>query len=999
MATGSILFLLIRVLGRRPFLAFGFVSLLTVALLAAVNLTSHRALERYVADQISRVPWDVSVYQTAEVPVAAEVRKLIAAQDSVTRVEELFFLRTVLPEAISPRVDGEQLRTPWLSMLSASTSELLPPDIRPRGDGAVLVLVGSRAQMGDAYLLLQNRKRFELRAAIGPEGEVGDHEHEPGTAPHTHHAASGSARHVEVFSMPLERAVRIDRNELNRWFLDKTSSPTLIPELGAILVIPYDRELMNKFDALSRGIISGHDDESPDFHVNTGDYFPEIVHLASLDRPHLISGWDVNESLQRLQALTGQLKDRVKRASYSAAVDNTSAVLLDRMAGIARQIDLIGLLVSLPLLWMAWILMVNLSGLLLLNERRKLGLLRLRGTSARAIRTALLFTIFLAAILGGAIGAALGTWLPTLGYTEGALPWRLLIRVQQPEVLAVFLLVGTGMALLVSRRFIRYAAAISPLEASGRVVASEASATRVRFGLLEAAALLVGGIKIAGWLGDFSALRLIDAAWAVPLDRALDFVSFPLFVYGCGTLLAANRRALTIVLSPVVHGISGRLAPFSLKHLGTRQHRMASFLLIVAMMASLSLYPGVMTAVFDDKIERGAETQLGAAVQFTLDGPTLVPGLRLIEGGLTERYAAIRSETDIALANLRKRPEVGGLDYIVEGLVDGLYMPGYGFSGVPIFFLNDPESYLRVARHESPLGATGPFAELIGETKENAILVSQAIHGFYKRDIGSRMPVGRNLDKTMQTARLGGALHYLPGMPTKTVNDRQSFVAARIDYLNHLFGFNAYLVTAANNPWLSKMDVLIPRVAVIARPAPGVSVDRLRNVVRASLPFPPLEIRDTNEEISRLGSDMYIYLARQNFQICLIGGLLLAIIGIFAIALSNYAEDRRTLALLRIRGCGPRDLLRFSAPGLFAPSVIGLLLGAAVAAVVGFGITRLVWELRQILTVLNLLPSHLAVSRQTIEVAGLLVVLLILLAFVFSRWIFRRSARESLRES
>jgi hypothetical protein len=338
-------------------------------LLAAVNLTSHRALERYVADQISRVPWDVSVYQTAEVPVAAEVRKLIAQQDGITRVEELVFLRTVLPEAISPMVDGEQLRTPWLSVLSASAPDLLPPDMRPRGNGAILVLVGSRAQMGDAYLHLQNRKEFQLRAMVGPEGAVGGHshahEHAEGAAPH-----SGGEQHVEVFSVPLERTVRVDRNELNRWFLDKTSSPTLIPELGGILVVPYDRDLMAKFDALSRGIIDHDDDESPDFHVNTGDYFPEIVHLAALDRPHLISGWDVGDSLTRLQAISAELKGTVKGTSYSAAVDNTSAVLLDRMAVIAHQIDLISLLVSLPLLWMAWILMVNLSGLLLLNERR-----------------------------------------------------------------------------------------------------------------------------------------------------------------------------------------------------------------------------------------------------------------------------------------------------------------------------------------------------------------------------------------------------------------------------------------------------------------------------------------------------------------------------------------------------------------------------------------------------------------------------------------------------
>lgn len=990
---GSVLLLLVRVLGRRPFLAFGFVSLLTVALLAAVNLTSHRALERYVADQVSRVPWDISVYQTAEVPVAMEVRELIAKQKGVTRVEELFFLRTVLPQAITPRIDNEPLRTPWLSMLSASSIDLLPPDMRPSERGAILVLVGSRAQMGDAYLQLQNRKSFQLRAMVGPGGEVASHSHDGAES------EPNPEQHVEVFSVPLDRTVRVDRNELNRWFLDKTSSPTLVPELGAILVVPYDREIMNKFDALSRGIVSHEDAESPDYHVNTGDYFPEIVHLAALDRQNLISGWDVAESLDRLQAITAELKATVKATSYSAAVDNTAAVLLERMAGIAHQIDLIGLLVSLPLLWMAWILMVNLSGLLLLNERRKLGLLRLRGTSATSIRTALLLTIAVAAFFGGLVGAVLGTWLPAMGYTEGALPLRLLVRVQQPEILLVFLAVGTGMALLVSRRFILYAAAISPLEASGRVVASEANAARVRFGLMEAAALLVGGIKIAGWLGGFSVVRLIEQPWAVPLDRALDFVSFPLFVYGCGTLIAANRRVLTAVLSPIVHGVSGRLAPYALRHLGTRQHRMASFLLIVAMMASLSLYPGVMTAVFDDKIERGAETQLGAAVQFSLDAPALVPGLRLIEGGLTERYAATRSEADIVLAKLRTRPEVAGLDYIVEGLVDGLYMPGYGFSGVPIFFINNPDNYMRVARHEGQLGATDSFTNLIAKAKDNEIVVSQAIQGFYKREMGSRMPVGRNIDKSMQTVRLGGALHYLPGMPTKTVNDRQSFVAARVDYLNHLFGFNAYMVSTANNPWLAKMDVLIPRVVVIVRPAPGVSTAQLREVVRASLPSEPLEIRDTDEEVSRLGSDMYIYLARQNFQIYLIGGLLLAIIGIFAIALSNYAEDRRTLALLRIRGCGPRDLLRFSAPGLFAPSVIGLLLGAAVAAVVGFGITHLVWELRQILTVLSLLPSHLALSHQTLEVAGLLVALLVLLAFVFSRWIFRRSAREGLRES
>ena len=50
--------------------SFGLVSGLVVFLLAAVTVTSRYAMQRYVADQVERVPWDLSVYQTAEVPLA-----------------------------------------------------------------------------------------------------------------------------------------------------------------------------------------------------------------------------------------------------------------------------------------------------------------------------------------------------------------------------------------------------------------------------------------------------------------------------------------------------------------------------------------------------------------------------------------------------------------------------------------------------------------------------------------------------------------------------------------------------------------------------------------------------------------------------------------------------------------------------------------------------------------------------------------------------------------
>src|SRR5919199_1116708 len=254
-----------RVLGRRPFLAFGLVTLVVVALLAAINVTSRYALKQYVEDQLARVPWDVSLYQNTDLPLAPEVRQAVARVPGVTETQDLIFLRTAVPTTTVAYIDGQPMRTPWLSVLAATDPALLPPDVRPAGGRSVLVLAGNKAQMGDAYLELQNKRRFELRVEAQDE--------------HTDHTHS-----MQAFEVPIERTIRIERNELSRWFMDQTSSPTMVPELGVILVTPYDPQILLDFDAVSRGLkIHDHDDDDPsqsDMHAQPGEYFPDIIHLA-----------------------------------------------------------------------------------------------------------------------------------------------------------------------------------------------------------------------------------------------------------------------------------------------------------------------------------------------------------------------------------------------------------------------------------------------------------------------------------------------------------------------------------------------------------------------------------------------------------------------------------------------------------------------------------------------------------------------------------------------
>ena len=143
---------------------------------------------------------------------------------------------------------------------------------------------------------------------------------------------------------------------------------------------------------------------------------------------------------------------------------------------------------------------------------------------------------------------------------------------------------------------------------------------------------------------------------------------------------------------------------------------------------------------------------------------------------------------------------------------------------------------------------------------------------------------------------------------------------------------------------------------------------------------------------------MFVYLARANMNLYLLGGVLLALVSILTIALVNYSEDRRTLALLRIRGASPDHIRRFVIALILSPALLGFAVGGAVAVLAGYGLANYVWTLREIESVVQLLPTHLVASSLTVGVVVLILVILTGVAFFLGQWTFRRTARENLLE-
>ena len=109
------------------------------------------------------------------------------------------------------------------------------------------------------------------------------------------------------------------------------------------------------------------------------EYAPEVVYVAKIDRPNLISGWDIPGSLARVEEINTRLHrgaietapppkkiftgqpdhshdagevgdDDNKFGATNFIVDSTTEVLLERMQNIARLIGVVSLLVALPLL-------------------------------------------------------------------------------------------------------------------------------------------------------------------------------------------------------------------------------------------------------------------------------------------------------------------------------------------------------------------------------------------------------------------------------------------------------------------------------------------------------------------------------------------------------------------------------------------------------------------------------------------------------------------------
>ena len=338
---------------------------------------------------------------------------------------------------------------------------------------------------------------------------------------------------------------------------------------------------------------------------------------------------------------------------------------------------------------------------------------------------------------------------------------------------------------------------ISPLEASRRVSESETANMKLSFGVLQALALVLGSYVLFGWIFDFSASARYDSNVVRTIDRLLDFVGLPLFLYGLATMIASRRERIQRVMTPIVTPIGGRLSRFASRHISVEA-------------ASRDGIPADRRAderrqpVSDDHqsivLRQGDSRRAGAA----RDG--LAVALQRA-GPHRRRQPARRCRRAVARADSRRSSGcsaslkgvqgVRSVTWMVESVLPSFYLPGYGLKGVPLYLLGSSDAYMQNVYYEPEVGMTADFAHIMSRVRAGGTASSLPVSEFWRLNEATPVLLGMDSERRAISLPSAGTFGFLPGIPPRSVTDRQGYVQARVDYLNHLFSSNAYLVAGS----------------------------------------------------------------------------------------------------------------------------------------------------------------------------------------------------------
>lgn len=566
--------------------------------------------------------------------------------------------------------------------------------------------------------------------------------------------------------------------------------------------------------------------------------------------------------------------------------------------------------------------------------------------------------------------------------------------------LVAFLLIGISAALLAGGSVTRQIRDMSAATAIARVLPSAVQMRAPVWRLIVSiAAVGVASIRIFIWFHASSqdiSVNSIEHSSASPIVLLVDLLTIPVFLAGCAGLLASWPRLFEAMFRLPARWIAGRMRLAVMGALLAERRRSALLLFVTSLAAALAVMPRVATDIFSDRVDRGVAIGVGGDLQLEYDLAEL--SSYKVPQTYQALYEAASSSLDQIQTSLAKNPRTQDVSMVQQYLLPEVFLPDQG--GLPLDIIDDVARYRITVNYDERLGLDRSFSSALNEADGGAFLTSRGFLALRELEVGDHLLVGYTSAGQKVSVRLAGAIAYLPGQPSRQVQQREGFSGAEVDYLNYTSAGDSRAVMSRQSFVRSDLASLpiIPQTAVFIVKLSSEPGAAEKNQLIGDLPIPPRSVRWLSDERANASRDMFVALAVQVMRVFMTGGVAIALIGIVAIGTANFLSYRRMLALVRIRGASTSMATRMAAGLFLLPVLGGVILGALLGVAAGYGVAHVIWTLPRIRGVPAVLANQLQVSGGAwailLTVSGMLILASVTFGIFGARALSTRGLRK-----
>ena len=643
----------------------------------------------------------------------------------------------------------------------------------------------------------------------------------------------------------------------------------------------------------------------------------DTTFLINLDREGLISPWDTKGSMEKVQTVADDIHNIVlANFEFSGEPNNYLDTRLRNFESNFSSTLMNFILVSLPVLFVAWYLGSTVSDVSFNMRRREIGLLSTKGLSSGQIQRMFLTEALAIGLIGGLLGVIGGLILNQVFIGEFNLNTLFSSQLYNPYTMVFTVAFGVILAFVSVFFSARRAARLPAVEALRDYMSSEID--RPYRKKLPWVAFILGTYKIVVFAlglnvpllvsneisrgGNF--FTSIGYAVFVYFDLVLTYIGPLLFFWGISKLLIQNSLKFQQLTSGVSR-FMGDLGALAAKNVRRSPARLAAIAFLIALIIGYSVQVTGQLASEQDYISRRVHAQAGADINLSVMNATEAQNvLNNILGNVSE----VKNYT----MQCRLTQVNAGTDMMTI----------------------DPDSWMASAYYEKGWFTGTDMDQAFNELKNNnmTIILERSVAKRYNYEIGDE--IGIDFPSGARKLKIVG--FYGPE-PTETTINIMSLLDAGEKYYSYvprnLFNMSspfsdAYLLERFDTQILLKLHDGVNGTAV---------AEKIRGL---NLEIYGVQSFDEQWQLSLQSSNDVTYNSLQTLDVQRLGlifAVLSASVGTALISIVSLRERSREATLMSVRGLSYRQLVRMFLTENIAVITFSVILGLGVGIIIVYG--------------------------------------------------------------